>query len=206
MVRIPPSAGVQLMTKHIARELRVSTAKPYETLIDDVLNALDKNNLLILDEVHEIFRTYQKTSVMRCMETIRYIHDRTHCGMVLSATNDFRTETEKGEFFQMLKQLMRRTLYMVQLPDYPSREDLKLVLGRYGLPWPKGTTETDFLHMAQEGFGVVLTRLTDGKDLAGKAGEKFGWEHFTEASEIIRKMGLTSKQIEEETEKQKLKN
>ena len=80
-----------------------------------------------------------------------------------------------------------------------------LALEKYELPWPSGRQEDDFLHMAKEGFGIVLTRLTDGKDLAAKAGETYTWDHFTEAREIIRKMALTSKQIEEEAKSQKLK-
>jgi hypothetical protein len=186
------------MTKHIAMALDVSTAKPYEALIDDVVNALDEDMLLILDEVHEIFMTYQKTSVMRCLETIRYIYDQTHCGMILSATNIFRDAQQKGEFMQFLKQLGRRCAYTVQLPDEPPKEDLILVLDRFELPWPKGKQETDFLHMAKDGFGVVLTRLTDGKELAAKAGKTYTWDHFTEAAEIVRKMALTSKELEDE--------
>jgi DNA transposition AAA+ family ATPase len=190
-VEMPPSAGVQLMTKTIAKALHVSGNTSFDKLISDVVDALDSSKLLIIDEVHRVFTTYQKTSVMRCLDVLRYIHDQTKCGLVLCGTNVFRDNLKQGEFFQYLKQLRRRGLYEVQLPAVPVREDLDLVAERFGLPPAGGEAEEIVVRMAkQDGFGKYITRLTDAAEMARKRKEALTWAHFVKACHIIEKMAM----------------
>lgn len=211
-VELPPAAGVQLMTRAIARALHVSSNTCYEHLIQDVLDALDESKLLIVDEVHRVFTTYQKTSVMRCLDVLRYIHDKTKCGLVLCGTNVFRDQLKQGEFFQYLKQLRRRGLNEVQLPSSPPREDLDLMARKFGLdpdkhgtfdieqrePGVKGKPEVrkvqylseDIMqHLAKtDGFGKFVIRLQDAVELARKRDEKPSWFHFVRAHDLIERM------------------
>ena len=207
-VEMPPAAGVQLMTREIAKALHVSTSTCYEKLITDVIAALDESKLLIIDEVHRVFTTYQKTSVMRCLDVLRYIHDKTKCGMVLIGTNVFRDQLKHGEFFQYLKQLRRRGLIEVQLPSAPPQEDLDLMAKHFGLdPAKHGTFEWEvkgslgskvkvkyssldvMQHIAKEdGFGKYIIRLQDATELASNKDQALGWEHFCRAHHLIAAM------------------
>lgn len=188
---IPPSAGVQLMTKTIARALHVSTSTCYSNLIEDVCGALDDSKLLIIDEVHRVFTTYQKTSVMRCLDVLRYIHDQTKCGLVLCGTNVFRDELKQGQFFQYLKQLERRGLYQLQLPTQPPRGDLDLFAASFNLPPATDAAEEHMLHIAKTyGVGMFVTRLTDAAELASNKRQQLTWDHFLKACAIIEKMKL----------------
>ena len=45
-VEIPPTAGVQLMTREIAKALHVSSKTCFEKLIEEVIDALGKSKLL----------------------------------------------------------------------------------------------------------------------------------------------------------------
>ena len=188
---VPPTGGVHTMIKALARALHVSTNQPHDKLLELVMNALDGSKLLLVDEVHRIFSTFQKASVMRCLDTLRYIHDNTGCGMILSGTNAFRTALNEGEFFQYLKQLQRRSLYPVQLPMSPPREDLDKICAAYGLSPARGEAEETLLFLAKrDGFGMVCTRLTDAHELATKARQPLDWKHFLKAYHIIRKLGI----------------
>lgn len=187
-VELPPSCGLRLMVQTIAEALHVSGKSCYEELIRRIIAALDESKLLILDEVHRIFTTYDKKSVMRAMDVIRYIHDRSKCGLVLSGTNVFRDNMRSGEFFQYMKQLNRRGLYTLQLPAFPPQEDLDLVARRFGLDPAEGEAEKILDHIAREGFGVVITRLTDAAEIAAKKKQPISWDHFLKAVDIVRKM------------------
>ncbi len=207
-VELPPAAGVQLMTREIAKALHVSSGTCFEKLIEDVVDALDASKLLIVDEVHRVFTTYQKTSVMRCLDVLRYLHDKTQCGLVLCGTNVFRDQLAEGPFFQYLKQLRRRGLLEVQLPSEPPRADLDLVAQQYGLEPDKhgvfewqvvdgagkrksvtANSEEVMMRIAKsDGFGKYIIRLQDAVELAHGKRQEVGWEHFCRADHLIEGM------------------
>lgn len=188
-VEIPPGAGLQLMMRHIARALFVNSSTCYEKLIDDVAAALDPSKLLLIDQVHRIFVTYNKRSIMKCLDALMYLHDVSKCGMVLCGTHIFRDQLRFGEFAQFLKQLRRRGLYELQLPAVPIRDDLDLMAEQFGLEPADGDAEPIVLQIARDwGFGQYVTRLTDAAELASKKKEKLNWGHFVRASQIVDNM------------------
>jgi len=194
-VEMPPSAGVQLMTKHIAAALHVATGTCFEHLLDDVTHALDGSKLLMIDEVHRVFTTYLKTSVMRCLDVLRYLHDRTQCGLVLCGTNVFRDELKQGQFFQYLKQLRRRGLYELQLAAVPPREDLDAVAQKFGLDPADGEAEDLVLQIAKtDGLGKYIIRLTDAAELAAKKKQPLTWQHFVRTHRLIEAMAIEHKE------------
>jgi DNA transposition AAA+ family ATPase len=194
LVRTPPSGGVQSLLKAVARALHVNAHKCHDDLLQDVIDALDRSKLLIIDEVHEIFITYTKSSVVRCLETLRYIWDQTHCGMVLIGTNVFRNELHEGELMKLMRQLLLRGLREVQHPDVVPDEDLELALESFGLPWPEeAKLLEDFRHLAQDGIGKVMMRLNDGRSVAEKKGLPYTWEHFVTARNVVHKLARGGK-------------
>lgn len=186
---VPPGGGVQFLAKVTAKALHVNPNTAYHFLLEDIVEALDSSKLLIFDEVHRIFTTFQKASVMRCFDFIRYIYDQTGCGIVLSGTNVFRDNLhEQGAFLQYLKQLKRRGLYEVQLPDVPPAEDLRLISHKFGLSSPNGEALKVLNHLAEsDGLGMVFTRLTDAAAHAAKRKEKINWDHFTHVVSLINR-------------------
>lgn len=213
VVELPPAAGVQLMTREIARALHVSAATCFEKLIEDCAAALDESKLLIVDEVHRVFTTYQKTSVMRCLDVLRWLHDKTRCGLVLIGTNVFRDELSRGQFSQYLKQLRRRGLIELQLPSVPPREDLDVMAKHFGLdPEQHDSFECEFmvegkkklvsvhseevmLRIAKsDGFGKYIIRLQDAAELAANKKQALSWEHFVKADHLIEAMAAREAQ------------
>lgn len=193
-VEMPPSSGVQLMTKYIARGLFVSEKKSFDHLLEEVIQALDQSKLLIIDEIHRVFTTYQKGSVMRCLDVLRHIHDTTKCGLVLCGTNVFRDQLKRGEFAQYLKQLRRRGLYELQLPADPPREDLDALAASFGLHPASGEAEEVALNVAkQDGFAAYICRLQDAAELAAKKKQTVSWEFFIKAHDIVKRMALEVK-------------
>jgi len=190
-MEIPPSGGVQMMVKAVAKALNVSTNTSYENLLDDVIDALDDSRLLIVDEIHRVFTTYQKTSIVRCLDVLRFIQNKTRCGMVLCGTEVFRDELKRGDFFRFLKQLDKRGLYQLQLPSVPPREDLDLIARHYGLAPASGRAEELMEAIAHsDGFGRYCMRLLDAAELAANKKRKVSWEDFLEANRIADALSL----------------
>lgn len=191
---MPPAGGVQLMTRYIARALFISERSSFDNLLADIIRGLDSSRLLIIDEIHRVFTTYQKSSVMRCLDVLRHIQESTGCGMVLCGTNAFRDEMDHGQFAKYLQQLQRRGLYEVQLPASPPREDIDLVSAEFGLPVAQGEAEDIVLTIAKShGFGMLITRLTDAASMAKKKGEPIEWAHFVKAHNIITRLAKGSR-------------
>jgi DNA transposition AAA+ family ATPase len=189
---MPPASGVQLMLKVIAKALYVPQRSAFDGLLEDVIEALDPSKLLLLDEIHRVFTTYQKGSVMRCLDTLRYIHDQTGCGLVLCGTNVFRTKVLEGEFKNYLKQLQKRgRSYELQLPAEPPREDLDAIAARFGLAPATGEAEKVVETIAHtDGIGVFRLRLIDAQDYARNKGQRLEWGHFCKAYAITEKASM----------------
>lgn len=191
-IRIPPTGGTRGLMVAFAQALHLNWRTPFEVMRSNVIEALDKSKLLILDEMHEIFITSSEKTAMRLLEEIRYIWDRTHCGMVLIGTNVFRDAFKEAQFRQFLGQLRRRGLYEVNLPPITPKEDMDMAIASYGLEWPdeNSSAASDLVSLARDGFGQLLTALETGRGVAEKAGHAYTWDDFVTAQNVVRKMAM----------------
>ena len=178
--RMPAKAGIQLFAKEFARACYVSADSSFEGIRERVFKAVDSTNLCIFDEIQEAFIAYQTTSAIAIMEFIREIYDRRKCGMVLCMNNLGRDNIERGKLSPVLKQLSRRGVIKLQLPDCAPESDFLLIASKaFKLPKP----ERDELEIVrtirhQNGIGPYCKYLTMGARIAKNAGEDFSWDHF----------------------------
>lgn len=188
-VLMPASAGVQSMMKAIAEACNISVNTSFEALRGRVANHLDDSMLLIIDEVHECFVSYQKTSMVKCLSVLRQLQETTQCGLVLCGTNVFRTEMEKGEFSQSLKQLRKRGIWELQLESTPTQADLALIAQHYKLGQPTDEAAELVKWIAKEmGLGKYTKFMARAAQLAAKKEERFTWDHFVKTVAIATKL------------------
>jgi DNA transposition AAA+ family ATPase len=188
-VRMPASAGVQLVMKEIARCCYISPHSSFESLRDRVLNSIDQRTLLIFDEMHQAFLSYQSGSTIKVFEVVREIYDRTGCGMVLCGTNTLRRELLEGKLAAVLEQLRRRGTIQVRLPASPPKADLDRIAKRFGLLPADGVAAEvvcDMIH--QSGLGMYLKFLQAASQMAAREKRKLSWDHFVQAHDIIRRL------------------
>lgn len=189
LVRMPASAGVQLFMKELAKACYVSPESCFEKLRERVLNAIDDKTLIIVDELHQAFTSYQSGSAIKVMEVIREIYDRTHCGMVLVGTNVLRDNLTTGRLAAILEQLRRRGTIKVQLPAHPPKVDLDRIAKKFGLPPADGIAlevVKDMIHTS--GLGMYIKFLSSAGMLANREGRKLTWDHFVQAHDIIARL------------------
>lgn len=188
-VLMPASAGVQAMMHTIAKACHISVRTSFEQLRERVENYLDGTKLLIIDEVHECFVSYQRSSMARCLSVLRQLQEASQCGLVLCGTNVFRHELEQGEFSQSLKQLRKRGIWELQLENYPSARDLQLIADHYKLPAPKGEAAELVTWISKEmGLGQYTKFMARAAQLAAKNGKRFAWEHFQKVVTIAAQL------------------
>jgi hypothetical protein len=193
-VDMPPGAGPRFFLKCIAKALHVNADQSYEKLLVAVCEALDPSKAILFDNMHRVFTTFPKLSVMPIMDLLLYIYDSTGCVMGIFATNVFADRLGQGEFFNYLKQFKRRGVYTLRLEDEPERCDLDRVAMRYGLEPAKGEAEAIMLELAHEdGFGVFCVRLQDAVDLAAVKNTSVTWEHFVKAHNIAAQNAIKPK-------------
>lgn len=190
LIRMPASAGVQLMMKEIAKACYLSPNSCFDNLRERVLQAIDHTNLLIIDELHQVFLSYQKGSAIKCLEVIREIHDRTKCGMVLCGTTQLKKEIQLGQHAELLEQFTDRGVLKVQLPTRLPRADVLLIAAGYGLDDEPTGSAADVVNELMEArslrkFGKLLQAA---KRLASKEGSAVKWSHFVKAHDILAKL------------------
>lgn len=190
-IRMPASGGVQLVAKEIARACFVSQKQSFEGLRSDILKSIDSQNLIIIDEVHQAFLSYQKSSQIKVLEFLREIYDRTQCGMVLCGTNVLKQEIQTGKLSLMLEQLRRRCTHPIQLPNKPPKKDLDKIAAAFGLAPPQDDEYDiikDMIH--RSGLGMYVKYLQAASRMANKSNNKLTWPHFVTAHDIIAKLSV----------------
>jgi DNA transposition AAA+ family ATPase len=182
-VRLPSKGGIQMVAKEVARACYVSTNTSFESIRERILKSIDSSNLVIIDEVHEAFISYLKTSAVSILEFLREIHDRTRCGMVLCMTNIGRDEIERGKLAHVLKQVSKRGVIKLQLPDLAPEADFLLIAAKaFGLPKPEREV-LEIIRTIREknGIGVFCHYLKMGARYAANLRRDFAWDHFAKA-------------------------
>lgn len=188
-VRMPASAGVQLFMKELAKACYVSPDSCFDKLRERVLNAIDDKTLVIVDELHQAFTSYQHGSAIKVMEVIREIYDRTRCGMVLVGTNVLRDELHQGKLAAILEQLRRRGTIKIQLPAHPPKADLDKIARKFNLLPAEGEAAEvvkDMIHTS--GLGMYIKFLQSACMMAAREKKKVSWDHFIQANDIIAKL------------------
>ncbi len=185
-IRMPASAGVQLFAKEVARACFVAPDTSFENLRDSIFKAIDNKTLVIIDEAHQAFLSYQKSSQIKVMEFIREIYDRRKCGMVLCGTQVLQEEVQSGKQARMLRQIDRRGIIRVQLPLIPPSADIEKIAAAFGLPPPTGAHAElvkDMIHSS--GLGKFIKFLQAGASRAAKEKQKTTWDHVQISHDII---------------------
>lgn len=182
--------GVQDVYRAFARALKISPNTPIQKLMPRIYAAIDRTNLVIVDEFHHITYAYQKGASNKMVNALKAIKDKCGCGMVILATNVARAEFIEGEGHEakLLKQLWRRGVIKLQLPDALRVGDVRAFALAYGLDFPEAPasgkdtwTRLGADHPTFEGRGVceriayeagVLHLVSVFKD-----GAKFAMKH-----------------------------
>jgi DNA transposition AAA+ family ATPase len=138
-------AGEQDVYRAFARALKISADTPIAKLKPRIFAAIDRTNLVLVDEFHAITYAYQKGGAVRMINALKAIKDKTGCAMVICSTNVGRDEFDEktGHEAKLLKQLWRRGVIKLQLPDALRVGDVRAFAVHFGLSFPPAPEKGD---------------------------------------------------------------
>jgi DNA transposition AAA+ family ATPase len=186
-VRMAAGGSTSLFLWELAKQLRMTTQMNMAQTRDRIFRAFDDRMLLIVDECHLCL--YKRTMVNHPMDFIRELHDRTKCAVVLCGTKAFREELERGQLSKMFRQVMRRRISTLVLPDLPTRDDLNAFSAAYGLAPSAGEArKLENLVIEREALGMWLTLLRSAAKFSARQKVPMTWEHVQIAHREFQKL------------------
>ncbi|MBX3736714.1 MAG: ATP-binding protein [Candidatus Didemnitutus sp.] len=208
-------SGVQDIYREFARALGLGADGAINKLMPRVHNAIDKSNLVIVDEFHSITHAYQKGSAIRMINALKSIKDRTGCAMVICSTDVGRDEIEKGKDAKLLQQLNRRGVIKLHLPSALRVADVRAVVRASKLDFPdapKGTRKDLWKHLREDnpnfvgldlceriaynhGIKHLFSVIADGKKMADRAERALEWDDVLEAQAIYDALSNPKKEV-----------
>ena len=186
-VRLPAAASKQGVLRAFAKAFGVRDSRNLDELQERIINAVDANTLLMIDEMHLPFETYQDRVCVKVMAIIREIYDRTHCGMVLVGTNVFRDEIDRGKFKLTLEQLRRRGIYRLQLPNVAPFEDRVAIAASFGFSAPEGHARAVVEEIVRaSGLRAYTSFLQAAGKRAANRKQPLSWDHVVAVYETLK--------------------
>lgn len=175
----------------LARSMRISTnGRSADTMRSDISQYLSRGNrLLIIDELHEVFRTCTARDIVRICEWLRELQGDDLFGLVLTGTELLKHEFSGGKYSDILAQLVDRGTLQIPLSGKPTKKDVLAFLRHYGLTFPEaGTTEHQLLNdiLTAHGLRKLTLHLRDGVAYSLRKDEAFTWDHFVAAHSAIQ--------------------
>lgn len=165
--------------RELGRACKVRNIKDKKTwqVEESIFESLNRYNLLIIDEFHLAMETVNDATSREIVEFIREVYDRTHCGLVLSATKVGIQDLEEGKNAMLFDQLRRRGVVRVVLPDVPPLKDINAIAKSFGLELPKAEVLANVKQLLKtRGLGVFVKYLQKAHTIAGS--EPLTWEKF----------------------------
>lgn len=190
-VRVPSTGGIGQFISELAQTVGVKKDLPANQLRARIFKAFDDRMLLIVDEAHLAVGSGKSFKVF---DFLRELHDFARCGIVILATNAFRTKlTEDALSERILTQLVRRQMPCMQLPDQPTNEDLNAFTTWFGLPPASGSSlKLQERVIKEDALGVWLMVLRMGSKIAAKRKEPLSWDHIHDADAGCRALSKVS--------------
>jgi DNA transposition AAA+ family ATPase len=192
MTIAPAYGGTRALLRNISKVVGVNKNLSGESMYDAILRSFNANRMLIIDEAHRLLPSGRRTNPVS-LEILRDIHDSTHCGLALIATERFDNELRKGEY--MYEQLLGRFGMPVRLPRKLKRADFEPILHQYIVRPSEGVIEAaEQIANARGRLGILVELLKSASRIAAKEQKsvkpRIGEDHFFKACAFRRKMSV----------------
>ena len=133
-VRIPAAPTFKTVVDAFCRAVGVTSQLRVEESRARVSEAIGRNTLLVVDELHEVVLSAGKTTALKCMEWIREIWDMSGCGMVLCGTTALEDDLiNDSKMRGWLGQLDQRCIRVLKLPSQLPMADVVKSAEAYGI-------------------------------------------------------------------------
>ena len=181
-LRLPTEAPLRLTAEQLGRACYLNVSQGSSTTLRaDIVAHFDAGMLLIVDELQQITLARTARDRLATVELFREIFDTSGCGLVLCGTNEAMREIENGPNALWLRQLRRRALPKVLLPNKADDADIMAFAEHYGLSgadMPPPAIAKARQIVAEDGVGLLITYLQGAARMATAERAVVMWTHF----------------------------
>ena len=190
-VRLPTEAPLRLVVQDLARVCNLNPDRSATYLRAEIAKFFDPQMLLIVDELQQISIGTRAKQRLVTVEFLREIFDRSGCGVVLCGTNEAMTEMESGENAMWLRQLRRRALPKMTLPNVAGDADIAIFAAHFKLPddVPDGAVEHVRRIAREDGLGLLITYFQGAARMAASEECAVRWDHFLRTVRTLADQG-----------------
>ena len=137
----PASPTLRLFMEAVAEGCGVNPSLRNEELRRRIPKAMNRQTLLIVEEIHVLATSGGRGTAVKCMEWLRKTRDAAKCGLVMTGTKSVEDElfSGGGGLKGWLEQMDQRCQRKVVLPDRLPDSDIALAAAAYGFPAPDGS-------------------------------------------------------------------
>lgn len=198
---MPVGASLHSFMANAAEAMRMSSQKKVGELRRRIIDFADSEQLIIVDQMHRCFTNARGEMAdelsgmqLRTLDFIIEIFDGHEPGMLLVGSNVFRDGISTVAHKNFFRQLRGRSLHPdgFQLPSKPTKADLNMFSGYYGLPPATGAAlelQDQIINAPGWGLAVWLTRLSSASKRAEKRGVRMEWTDVIRAHDLFTKIG-----------------
>jgi len=163
-VTAPAYGGPKALLREIAFSLGINRNTSIAVMHESILRAFNKNRMLIIDEGHRLLPSDGKANPV-ALEIVRDIHDRTHCGLAIIATERFSDTISKSEY--QFEQVIGRIGMPIRLGREIQGADIKPIITQY-IPNPSKAVNKELLKIANSPgrLGILCETLKVASKLA----------------------------------------
>ena len=182
----PPIGGASAFMRRLTEAIGVNKNQSLPQKLDAVARAFNKNRILIVDEAHRLLPGDRRSNPT-LLETLRDLHDMTHCALALIATQRF-SDNLQGSHYQF-EQLLGRIGMPVRLRRKIPESDFRPIIQQY-IRHPSGKLMAQCAEIANAPgrLGILVETFKVGSRIASKAKGKLDEEHIFKAIALRRQM------------------
>jgi DNA transposition AAA+ family ATPase len=186
MVEVPAIGGVKGLLREICKSMGANQNQNAIQMQDSILRGFNKNRFLIIDEAHRLIPSDRRTHPQN-LELLRYIHDRTGCGMAFIVTKRFDDAMRKNDY--MFEQVIGRIDIAVRLEaDMGEQDFMPLILQYVAAPSLQLKKLCKTIVNGDGRMRRLDKLLIFATKIASTMGEKIAEKHIFEAVKCIRQM------------------
>ena len=186
-VTAPPIGGTKSLLQRIAKAVGVSQNKTTGDLYDAICRSFNRNRILIVDEAHLLMPSKGRGGNAAKIEILRAIHDETHCGLAMIATQRFYDELNKSNY--MFEQILGRIGMPIRLKRTIAAKDILPIIEQYiAEPSKELLDHCKAIANEQGRLGILTEDLKIASRIAGKQKQDLTEEHFFKALKLREQM------------------
>jgi len=185
-VAAPPVGGTKMFMRRIADAVGVNKNMSVAAMFEEIIRSFNRNRILLVDEAHRLVPSSRRSNPTN-IELLRDLHDTTHCGLAMIATQRFTDDLQRSEY--QFEQVLGRIGMPVRLKRKILLSDFMPIVQQY-IPKPSRDLIAECDRIANDlgRLGILVETLRVASRIAAKEKATLKEAHIFRAIKLRAQM------------------